>query len=335
MNTHALFFPNENQYAVTELTIPEPEADEMCVRTLVSAISPGTERWILRGKHIGTQFPCVPGYHRIGVVESVGRDMQDFTVGDIVYGSGNRWREQEIHSMWGAHVGYSVSRPAGYTFLSAKRPDPFELETLSFTILVAVANRGIRFLEISRHEKVMIVGAGIIGFCAAQWAALRQAHPVLLEKDPARRALANSLGIPAFSHDEYDFEPNLTEVAPDGFDALYDTTGHTPTIDAMVQKMKRGSRLLLQAQYFDKDRCAIDLDAIKIREITIKTTIGQDQQDMLDAISNIRSRTIRIAPLITHRLHAPDDLLEGYKLLDAGSEFNLGIVFRWTRESEG
>lgn len=28
------------------------------------------------------------------------------------------------------------------------------------------------------------------------------------------------------------------------------------------------------------------------------------------------------------------DSLEGYKLLDAGSEFNLGIVFRWTRESE-
>jgi hypothetical protein len=58
------------------------------------------------------------------------------------------------------YLGYSVSRPARYTFLSAKRPDPFGLKTLSFTVLIAVANRGIRFLEISRHEKVRMIPIG-------------------------------------------------------------------------------------------------------------------------------------------------------------------------------
>jgi 2-desacetyl-2-hydroxyethyl bacteriochlorophyllide A dehydrogenase len=329
MKTHALFYPKANQYAVTELSLPEPDADDMGVRTLVSAISPGTERWILRGKHLGTRFPCAPGYHRIGIVESVGANVTDFRVGDIVYGSGNRWKEEEIHTMWGAHVGYSVSRPAGYAFLGVGSPDNFGLETQSFAVLVAVAGRGVRFLEIKPHEDVLIIGAGVIGTSAAQLASLNQGRPVLLEKDPARRTLVGGLGYPVLGADDPDFESKIKTAAPDGFDVVYDSAGDASTIDAMVQRMKSGGRLLLQAQYFDKEACAIDLDAIKIREITIKTTVGYDHQDFEEALAQIRTRSVRIAPLITHRFNAPDDLLQGYELLDTGSPANLGIVFQW------
>ena len=333
MKTKALVFPSENRYVLSELTIPEPSPEEMCVRTLVSAISPGTERWILRGKHIGTRFPCVPGYHRIGIVESVGAGVKEFDVGDIVYGSGNRWEEEDIHNMWGAHVGHSVSGPAGYTFLGSSLPDSLELDRLSFAILVAVANRGVNFLGVGPQEKVLILGAGIIGLCAAQLSALQCAYPTLLEKDPNRRAVAARLGIPALAQ-QHGSGSNIEAMAPDGFDALYDTTGDPSAIDAMVPKVKRGGRLLLQAQYFDNPRCAIDLDAIKVREITIRTTCGQDSQDMQDAITNIRTRRVQITPLITHRFDAPGDLLKGYDLLDTGLEFNLGMVFRWGNVDE-
>ncbi len=113
------------------------------------------------------------------------------------------------------------------------------------------------------------------------------------------------------------------------FDILYDTVGHAPTTDALVPQMKRGGRLLLQAQYFDRAACAIDLDAIKVREITIKTTIGIDARDFAETAENIRARRLRVAPLITHRFSAPAQLNEGYTLLDRGGAFNLGIVFRW------
>ena len=94
LKTQALFFPKVNEYEMTEVTLPDPGPRDIVVRTLISAISPGTERWIMRGKHIGTKFPCIPGYHRIGIVESTGRDMKDFEAGDIVYGTGNRWKEE-------------------------------------------------------------------------------------------------------------------------------------------------------------------------------------------------------------------------------------------------
>lgn len=61
MKAKALVFTAANNYSVQHLTLAKPEDSDVVVRTVLTAISPGTERWVLRGKHIGTEFPCVPG----------------------------------------------------------------------------------------------------------------------------------------------------------------------------------------------------------------------------------------------------------------------------------
>lgn len=327
MKTKAVIFPEANKFEMTRLELEKPGPGDIVVRTLVSAISPGTERWVLSGKHIGARFPCVPGYHRIGIVEECGKEVKNFRVGDIVYGSENRWRGN-IVSMWGAHLGLSVSNWAGYRFLDSSLPKRLELETMAFTILAGVANRGIRFCDVKAGQKVLIVGAGFIGLCASQLASLRSAHPVLLEINPQRISFAKQLRQDVFNPKNEKLKEALRELAPDGFDVLYDTVGDAATTDRMVHHLRGQGTLLLQAQYFDKERCALDIDRIKIRELTIKTTCGTDDRDWTETINNIRSRLLKIAPLITHRFEAAD-ALKGYELLHTGKPFNLGIVFRW------
>ena len=327
MKTRAVVFPEANRFEVRELTLPEPGPDDIVVRTLVTAISPGTERWILRGKHIGTQFPCVPGYHRIGIVEKCGNKVSHFQDGDIVYGSAGHW-EEAVHSMWGAHVDNSVGKWTDYSFVASSMPTRLEMETLSFSVLTEVANRGIRFLAPQPGQTLIIIGAGFVGICAAQLAMLIGAVPVLLEKDPERLAFVRELIPDVLSPDDGRLEENLGELAPGGFDFLYDTVGHAPTTDRMVKLMRRQGTMLLQAQYFDREKCAIDLDQIKIKELTVKTTCGTDSEDRLATMNNIRARRLKIAPLITHRFQAKD-ILKGYELLHTGKPFNLGIVFHW------
>lgn len=325
--TKAVVFPEANKFEMTQLELEKPGPGDIVVKTLISAISPGTERWVLRGKHIGTRFPCVPGYHRIGIVEESGKGVKNFRVGDIVYGSGNRW-QGDIVSMWGAHLGLSVGNWAGYRFLDSSLPKRLELETMAFAILAGVANRGIRFCDVKAGQRVLIIGAGFIGICASQLVSLRGAHPVLLEIDPEHIAFAKQLIQNVLSPKDEKLKEALQELAPNGFDVLYDTVGDAATTDRMVQHMRGQGTLLLQAQYFDKERCALDLDQIKIRELTVKTTCGTDDQDWAETINNIRSRLLKIAPLITHRFEAAN-ALKGYELLHTGKPFNLGIVFRW------
>jgi 2-desacetyl-2-hydroxyethyl bacteriochlorophyllide A dehydrogenase len=330
MKTKAVVFPEANKFEIIDVPVREQGPRDLVVKTLVTAISPGTERWILRGKHIGTKFPCVPGYQRIGIVESCGKEVSNFKVGDIVYGGGYEGGHLGIISMWGAHTGLSVNDWTRYRFISSSLPNQLELETLAFAIVASVATRGIRFLNVKPAQKMLIIGAGFIGICAAQLASRLGAKVVLLEQNPERAAFVKNLQFNVICLEDADFDEKIKEHAPDGFDLLYDTAGHAGTTDRMVQHMKQQGTMLMQAQYFDRESCAVDLDQIKIRELTIKTTCGIDDQDWLDTTNYIRSRYLQIAPLITHRFTS-DDALKGFQLLHTGKPFNLGIIINWDK----
>ncbi|MCM8768718.1 MAG: zinc-binding dehydrogenase [Candidatus Omnitrophica bacterium] len=329
MKAKAVVFPKADSFEVRELELDELGENDVIVKTLVTAISPGTERWILRGKHIGTRFPCVPGYHRVSVVEECGPGVKGLGPGEIVYGCASRWKG-EVYSMWGAHMERAVADWRQFTYLSSSWLSRLEIESLSLAIVSGVATRGIRFLEVKEEDRVVIIGAGFIGLGAAQLCVYRNAVALLVEIDQERRKFAESLGFVAISPEDQCLRQFLREKAPTGIDMLYDTVGHAPTTDKLVKFVRRQGKILLQAQYFDREKCAIDLDQIKIREITVKTTCGVSKEDLEETFSLIRRRILNIPGMITHRFEA-EDILKGYEILHTGKPFNLGIVFRWDK----
>jgi len=232
--------------------------------------------------------------------------------------------------MWGAHCGYSVSSPAGYRFISSVMPGKAELETTVFTVVAGVGYKGVRFLEVKPGERMLIIGAGFIGLCAAQLTALKQGMPVFMDTNPGRIRFAKQLGFAAFNPDDAEFDKNLKSAAPEGFEMIYDTAGVPAAIDRAVGHAKRWGRLLLQAQYFDKEHRTIDIDRIKINEMTVRTTCGVDDDDMDGTFTEIKKRRLKIGPLITHRFESTD-CLKGYEILLEGKPFNMGMVFTWSK----
>ncbi|MCK5804018.1 MAG: zinc-binding dehydrogenase, partial [Lentisphaeria bacterium] len=296
MKTKAIYYPEVNAYDVCELTLDEMGAADVRVRTLVTAVSPGTERWVLRGLHIGSQFPCVPGYHRLGIVEECGADVTNLKVGDIVYGTPNRWKE-DIISMWGAHVGMSVGAAGGYTFVASEPLEADLMESISFTILAGVGNRGINRCDgLGPDTNLLSIGAGIVGITAAQLAVNLGAEATLLDKNPARIAFLKEAlpELRVLNVDDPDLVDQLKAIAPNGFDILQDTVGHAPTTDAMVQLMRPRGLMLMQAQYFDKEKCAVDLDQIKVKELNITTTCGIRAEDFEQTTGFMKSGVLKI-----------------------------------------
>ena len=82
----AIVFTDVNRVTVGEIAIADPGPGEVQVRTLYSAISAGTEGWILQNLFTWqpTVYPCVPGYQRVGVIEALGPDVEGWSVGDQV-----------------------------------------------------------------------------------------------------------------------------------------------------------------------------------------------------------------------------------------------------------
>ena len=330
MKTQAIIFPEANSYKITTLTLDKMGTEDVLVRTLTTAVSPGTERWTLRGKHMGTSFPCVPGYHRIGIVEDCGSEVTELQVGDIVYGSSNRWQEKNIKSMFGAHVGYSVANASAYTFLSSKMMSDFELKTVCFTILISIAQRGIETLNMKKSNKMLMIGSGFIGLMGAQLAAMQGVETILLDVNSQIIKFVNKTfpNQKIISPLDKNWLKELKSIAPQGFEYLYDTVGHAETTNALISLMHQQGEIMLQAQYFDKQKQAIDLDMIKVKELTIKSTCGPSPDAMRKTINQILNRELKVAPLITHHFKAKD-AIKAYELLDKNTEFNLGMLIDW------
>lgn len=329
MQSKAIVFEAENSYQVRDVEIADLGPADISVRTLWTSVSPGTERWVLRGKHIGTEFPCIPGYHRIGIVEEAGAEVSTHKVGDIVYGSSNKLLSPVVN-MFGAHIAQSVSEPEGYTILGHGEICPTLAEQLVFSILVSVGNRGVNALAVKPRQKILHIGAGIVSLSAAQIAALRGTFSVFIDTDPQHVAFVNQQ-FPDFlclDGNDPELEAKLTEYAADGFDILHDTVGVPAAIDRYVPFTRREGIILLQAQYFDIAHRAIDLDQIKIKELTIKTTCGVSPDDCAEVEHLIRKGWLKISPYITHRFNQ-DNMIEAFRLLDKNHEHNLGMVIDW------
>ncbi|MGI6357029.1 MAG: zinc-binding dehydrogenase [Lentisphaerae bacterium] len=329
MKAKAVVFTAADKYEIQTLTLAEPGPTDVTVRTVITAVSPGTERWVMRGKHIGTDFPCIPGYHRIGVVEAVGSDVTRLKPGDWVYGSSNRWQEP-VKSMFGAHISASVGPEGGYDLLSHE-PMPFDLaEQIAFSILVGVGNRGVNAADVKPGQRLLHIGAGIVTLAAAQIAQHRGTESLIIDNNPERVAFIRER-YPEFTvvnNAEPGYEEKLKAFAPNGFDVLQDTVGLPAVTDKMIPFMRAQGTLLFQAQYFDKERCAVDLDQIKIKELTVKTTCGVRANDLAEVRNLIRKGWLKVTPCITHRFTA-DNMLDAYVLLDKGTPHNLGMVIKW------
>lgn len=65
----------------------EPNAEEVLVRTLYSAVSVGTEVPLFVGTSRGSRpldYPKMTGYESYGVIEALGEDVEEFQLGDRV-----------------------------------------------------------------------------------------------------------------------------------------------------------------------------------------------------------------------------------------------------------
>lgn len=121
--------------------------------------------------------PLPLGYCNAGEVLEVGEGVERFRVGDRVASNGQH-----------AQV---VNVPAN---LCAKIPDGVDDEQAAFTVLSAIGLQGIRLLEPTLGERIVVVGLGLIGLVSVQMLVANGARVMGIDVDPARLELARAFG---------------------------------------------------------------------------------------------------------------------------------------------
>src|SRR5690349_12625674 len=93
MSNRAVVFTGPELVDVRDVPMPPPGPGEVQVRATLSAISAGTEGWILRNQFSWspTPYPCVPGYQQAGRIAALGPGVAGWSVGQRVMSVGGDW----------------------------------------------------------------------------------------------------------------------------------------------------------------------------------------------------------------------------------------------------
>jgi NADPH:quinone reductase-like Zn-dependent oxidoreductase len=147
-----------------EVDVPVPEDDQVLVRMYASSVNP-VEWYGVTGPYfarvgVGFRKPKDPrlGADLAGVVEAVGREVQDFRPGDEVFGAGaGAWAEYSV-----ARAARIALKPANISFEEAAT-----VPIAGLTALQALRDHG----QVQPGQKVLINGAsGGVGTFAVQLA---------------------------------------------------------------------------------------------------------------------------------------------------------------------
>ncbi|NNU28369.1 NADP-dependent oxidoreductase [Isoptericola sediminis] len=203
---------------LTEQPDPHPGADVVVVRVKAASVNPVD--WKVREGYLDglldTQFPVVPGWDVAGVVEQVGLDTPEYSVGDEVYGY--------VRKDW-VHGGTFAEKVAAPVRTLAPKPS-----TLSFEEAAAVPLTGLTALQTIRRagvtsgQTVLVhAAAGGVGSFAVQIAKARGAR-VIGTASEGNHDFLRSLGAEPVTYGD-GLADRVRALAPEGVDVALDYVG--------------------------------------------------------------------------------------------------------------
>ncbi len=253
--------------------------------------------------------PIPLGYCNVGKVIAVGKGVEEFTIGDRVTSNGPH---AEI-----------ISVPKN---LVSKIPDGVSDEEATFTVIGAIGLQGIRLVNPTFGETVVVVGLGLIGLITAQLLKANGCNVIGFDYDSNKVSLAKSFGInavnPSEGVDQVAFVLNATNAI--GADAVIITASNKSNeIISQSAKMsrKRGRIILVgvigldisRADFYEKEltfqvSCSYgpgrydDNYEQKGEDYPfpfVRWTEKRNFEAILQAIAN---KTIQVKPLITEQI---------------------------------
>ncbi len=192
--------------------------------------------------------PIPLGYCNVGVVVAVGEGVSGFEVGDRVASNG-------------PHADF-VCVPKN---LVAHIPDNVSDEQAAFTVVGSIGLQGIRLLNPTLGETVVVIGMGLIGLLTAQLLKANGCRVIGTDLDQGKLDLAAKWGITTFNSGSGDVVKFVEEqtggVGADG--VVITASAHTDSIISQAARMsrKRGKIVLVgviglnisRAEFYEKE----------------------------------------------------------------------------------
>ncbi len=364
------FFGN-GKIELLDIPIRKPGKNEIRIKTNCSLISTGTERMLINfGKSnfiekvkkqpekvnnvvnkIKTDgiFPTVEavnaklnepyslGYSSVGIVESIGKNITNFSVGDRVVSNG-------------PHADFVIVSK----HLCAKIPNNVSDLDAAFTVLGSIALQGIRLASPTFQETFLVSGLGTIGLLTCQLLLANGCNVLGLDPDKKKCTLARKYGVKILDFKEKnevlkDIYYSTNNLGVDGAIITAATSSSEPIFLAAEACRKRGRIILVGVTGLNLKR-----DIFYEKELTFQVSCSYgpgrydsnyedncndypigfvrwtENRNFEAILKSLSEKLINTSDLITKKYNI-EDISEAYEEITSNNN-NLGILLTYDND---
>ena len=248
-----------------EVPEPDPGPREVKVRIKATGIC-GSDVHGYDGTSGRRIPPMIMGHESSGIIHQIGKEVNDWKVGDRVTFDSTIYDTNDWYSKRGQYNLSENRRVLGVSCVDYKQdgafaeyiiipehilhalPDRVTFEEAALTEPVAVALHAINISGSKPEDQVMVVGSGIIGLLLIQVLRSRgYQHIFAVDVDSARLGLASRMGA------GITLNPKIDDIVHEvkqhtelrGLDCVFEAVGLQDTVDLSFQNVRKGGTLVL------------------------------------------------------------------------------------------
>ena len=292
----------------------------------------------------GEPLELIMGHEFAGEVVDPG-DRSDLKVGDRVTGlpispcleceackTGN---VQYCAKTWQDAVGLSLTNSGGLAeYLSCrsdmvkKIPDKVTFQDATLVEPSAVSLHAINLANIKVGDKVLIIGGGIIGLMAAEFAKLNGASYIALMETNmkrARKALKYGVINEIFNASDSNVISKALKKTNGGYDKVIECCGNQYAVSEAIMSVKPGGTIVLVG--VSMTPINVPMVASVMREVTMKGAIAYTEAEFETCIELIEKKIINVHKYIDKRVNL-ENVQEAYLDLISGKTDNIKIIVK-------
>ncbi len=253
MKAVALICSEKEAFSLDQVILPDLQDGEVLVKTAYSGVSVGTEFALIHKKVSWGPFPISTGYMATGVVEAVGKGVNDIKAGERVYVRGNRKMTLAngiaVSPVSGTHCSHIVTQTGG-TRGAGILPKGLSMETASMFVMPAVGYNGVNMSNPRIGENVVVFGCGQIGLGVISAASLRGCHVIAVDISDSSLEMAKAFGADATVNSAtQNVGETLAAICPNGADVVFECTGIPALIDQAMSLCRVDGKFIWQGNY--------------------------------------------------------------------------------------
>jgi len=310
-------FVGPHQIRFDQLPIPEPGARQVLLRVKACALCTWEQR-----SYTGEEafYPLSSGHEVSGEVVAVGSEaFTDAAVGDRAVGSMlfrcgccepcRRGMDNICDNNRKAYRGRDVVGPAGlaeyimvddYQVYKVGNGSSFDEICLAEPLACVV--RSVGKARLQRADRVVVIGAGIMGILHVLLAKQAGATVYVSEMDADRAEFALSMGADAIiDPGQSDFVGAVKDLTNGrGADVVFCAVSVASVLEEALDAVTKGGRVHVYASIHPRGtRVSIDPNLFHSKEVTLTGTMSQNREDMRQAVQLISRGLIDLRPLIS------------------------------------